>query len=279
MKNNGYFISTGDKSGFYTLRRMDIEPTYEMNDNGDYACTGSTHKETFLQNLSTNRNEAIAKAKALTGHDLEVGFELTDIERLKAEEYALLREQKKASILAFIAANTQFSEMYNFASQNVGNTFASVRGEYEISTIRDIIQKLEQYGSISEGQTGFAITLYARLVETIEQTKVIEAAKAALLASGAKAPEGKQSVSGTILGFKEVDSYINGRIRYTTKAIIQLDNGTKCYGTLASCSQAMKGAKVTFTADFQISNTDPLFSFYKRPTKWVETMAEEAIAA
>ena len=41
----------------------------------------------------------------------------------------------------------------------------------------------------------------------------------------------------------------------------------------------MKGAKVTFTADFQVSNTDPLFSFYKRPTKWVETMAEEEIAA
>jgi len=279
MKNNGYFISTGDKSGFYTLRRMDIEPTYEMNDNGDYACTGEMHKETFLQNLSTDRAEAIIRAKALTGHDLEIGFDLTEIERLKAEEYALRREQKQATILAFIASNTKFSEMYNFAAQNTGNTFASVRGEYEISTIRDIIQKLEQYGSVSESQINFAVSLFNRLMEKIEQTKVIESAKAALIASGAKAPEGKQSVSGTILGFKEVVSYINGRSRFTTKAIIQLDNGTKCYGTLASCSQAMKGAKVSFTADFQISNTDPLFSFYKRPTKWVETMAEETIAA
>jgi uncharacterized protein (DUF3820 family) len=99
MKNAGYFISTGDKNGFYTLRKMEIESSVDS-DGMPY----SKEKEIYFQNLSTDRAEALAKAKEITGYDLEVGFDLTTIARLKEEEYARLRALRAEYLANFDAS-------------------------------------------------------------------------------------------------------------------------------------------------------------------------------
>jgi hypothetical protein len=99
MKNAGYFISTGDKNGFYTLRKMEIESSVDS-DGMPY----SNEKEIYFQNLSTDRAEALAKAKEITGYDLEVGFDLTTIARLKEEEYARLRALRAEYLANFDAS-------------------------------------------------------------------------------------------------------------------------------------------------------------------------------
>lgn len=104
MNNNGYFISTGDKNGFYTLRKIELEPVYEMNDYGQYFQTGISEREIYFQNLSTDRDEAIRKAKEITGFDLQIGFDLTSIARLKEEEYARLRAARAEYLSKFDAS-------------------------------------------------------------------------------------------------------------------------------------------------------------------------------
>jgi len=45
--------------------------------------------------------------------------------------------------------------------------------------------------------------------------------------------------------------------------LVQDDRGFKVWGT----SQADKGDRVTFMARVEVSQDDPKFGFYKRPTK------------
>lgn len=120
MKNAGYFISTGDKNGFYTLRKMEIESSVDS-DGMPY----SKEKEIYFQNLSTDRSEALAKAKEITGYDLEVGFDLTTIARLKEEEYARLRALR-AEYLAQFDASVFHGGKY--AGRKIAEVFSEDQG-------------------------------------------------------------------------------------------------------------------------------------------------------
>jgi len=101
------------------------------------------------------------------------------------------------------------------------------------------------------------------------------AIREAAIAAGLRAPEGKQTVKGTIKSIKWVDSDFGGAY----KTLVELDNGTRVYGTLPSnqisesyeTSQgwiafaAEKDDKVEITATFEVSQKDILFGFFKRP--------------
>lgn len=120
MKNAGYFISTGDKNGFYTLRKMEIESSVDS-DGMPY----TNEREIYFQNLSTDRAEALAKAKEITGYDLEVGFDLTTIARLKEEEYARLRALR-AEYLANFDASIFHGGKY--AGRKIAEVFSEDQG-------------------------------------------------------------------------------------------------------------------------------------------------------
>ena len=72
-----YYISTGEKSGFYTLRHSWMDTT----------AWGPVLKDYHIQNLSRDPDEAVAKAKKLTGQNLAApDFGLDEIKRRKHEE-------------------------------------------------------------------------------------------------------------------------------------------------------------------------------------------------
>jgi len=120
-------------------------------------------------------------------------------------------------------------------------------------TAKDLADKLRKYGSLSEKQVAFLIGLHER-----------DAAYRQTL-TGALV-EGKQALEGAVVSVRvEQDAY-NPRAKRTTKALVQLANGCKVWGTAPEGTVA--GAKVTFSATVELSDKDPAFGFYKRPTKW-----------
>lgn len=156
---------------------------------------------------------------------------------------------------------------------------------WQITTLRDIRGRLRKYGSISDKTGDLVLRLHSEAVESIASCQSEIAAREQALASGVRAPEGKQTITGTVLGTKFVDSDFGG----SWKAIIDLGNGTRVYGTIPGAelgvtyvsgrlddgracqihiSRIEKGDTVTFSATFEVSQKDSLFGFYKRPTKW-----------
>lgn len=136
-------------------------------------------------------------------------------------------------------------------------------------TAQDIASKLRSYG-LSERQTAFLVSLHAR--DT--------AARAAATGS---ASAGRQEITGEVISVKIVchdDGRRWGSKTYTAKVLIKLATGVKLYGNAPSdcvvwngetcqhTATVAAGQKVKFVATVEPSDRDPLFGFWKRPSKW-----------
>ena len=132
--------------------------------------------------------------------------------------------------------------------------------KWEETTVRDIVSKLVQYGSISEKQESFLASL---LVKIADRAK-IEAQRAAEKDAAAPVPTGRQTVTGKVLTRKQVESYYGN----STKILVQSDAGWKVFGTCPSdLNDCEKGDIVTFTATIEPSKDDAKFGFFSRPSK------------
>jgi len=138
-----------------------------------------------------------------------------------------------------------------------------IRNYYEELTITDIVGKLVKYGSISEAQTNFV----RRLLAKIEQRPIVEAQRAAEKEAAGPVPSGRVELHGKVVGTKEVENRwgYQGDSDTRTMLIIQLDNGSKVYGS--RFAGLNRGDEVSFKATVTPSQNDPKFGFYKRPNQ------------
>jgi hypothetical protein len=277
MKNY-YYISTGDLNGFYTLKHTFTETCYRKC--GDQVEGYAVERDWFIKNLSTNRDEAIAKANAWADENsvptnrrrFNANFDLEEIKRRNAEEIAAIRAAQSASIQKTLSENPDFAGVYQFVKD-----FQNQQGDrcenlkrfdkysWNFYTCEDIVGKLDKYGFVSEKQISFAVDLFNKLQSGIARDAELIQERQQLISSGVTAPSGKQTITGAILGFKEVENEWG----HSTKVIIQLDSGAKVYGTLPSKGgNAQAGDKVSFCATFTVSDKDTLFGFFSRPSKW-----------
>lgn len=127
--------------------------------------------------------------------------------------------------------------------------------------IRNIADKLDNYGYLSDKQVDSFVKAVNRHFEYKEKLKNKP--------KGGPAPVGKQTITGTIVSFKDVESNYGYRPVMQTKMLVLLENGSKVYGTMpASVNQdTAKGSEITFTATFEVSKNDESFGFFKRPSK------------
>lgn len=133
---------------------------------------------------------------------------------------------------------------------------------YEEATIADIISKLVKYGSISDKQIDFV----AKLMKRIDERAAIAAQRKAEADAAAPIPafEGRATVEGEIISRKGVDTAYG----FAIKVVVKHADGWKVYGTLpAAIEDAERGDTVRFDAAIAVSDDDPKFGFFKRPTK------------
>ena len=175
----------------------------------------------------------------------------------------------------FAIAQPEIAAAFTYAKSFPNNHALWHKVSWHITTLRDLRSKVRQYGSLSEKQEAFALGLHKQAVETIDASVNEIAIREAAIAAGLRAPEGKQTVKGTIKSIKWVDSDFGGAF----KTLVELENGTRVYGTLPSdqhensaningawvTNKAEVGDKVEITATFEVSQKDTLFGFYKRP--------------
>jgi hypothetical protein len=175
----------------------------------------------------------------------------------------------------FAIAKPEIAAAFAYAKAFKNNDPAWSKVAWPITTLRDLRSKVRQYGSLSEKQEAFALSLHKQAVDTIVSAAAEIEARAKALAAGVRAPEGRLTVSGVIKSIKWVESDFGGSF----KTLVELDNGTRVYGTLPVdqhenstningawvTNQAEAGDRVEITATFEVSHKDTLFGFYKRP--------------
>lgn len=150
-------------------------------------------------------------------------------------------------VQAYLAANVEFAAVVVKMDEPVHakNSFA-----------RDIVSKLNAYGSISDRQRD-AVVASLKRDEEFAARRAAEATKVR-----GNAPEGRVKVTGTVVSIKGVDTAFG----YTEKMLVELANGAKVYCTKPSfLRNAVRGDVVSFTATFTVKE-DKSFAFGNRPT-------------
>ena len=133
----------------------------------------------------------------------------------------------------------------------------------------DLLEKLRRFGSLSEKQISFLIGIHQRDISN-------------RASATATAPTGKASVEGTILSVKEGETH--GKYKtFRFKVLVDIGGGVRVWGSAkgewnyhailgrtptGDAVEPQKGQRVKFTASFEPSQKDPLFGFFKRPSKW-----------
>lgn len=138
--------------------------------------------------------------------------------------------------------------------------------KWEECTMCDIVGKLVKYGHVSDKQTNFLRVLVNK-IETRQERMEIWAAEAEA-ADPVPVTDKRILCEGTILSLKEQDTPYG----WTTKMLVKATGGYKLWGTLPSDLAASVGDQVAFMARVQVSDRDPKFGFYSRPTMARVTM-------
>jgi hypothetical protein len=130
--------------------------------------------------------------------------------------------------------------------------------------LADMKARMDQFGALTDRQIAFALKLAAQLQAPPEP-------KAEVVA-------GRRALKGTVLGFKTVSSQYGD----VTKMIFRTEDGQKVFGTVprelfrqareldipgGDGQNKLRGAQVEFVATVEVSDTDPFFGFFSRPTK------------
>ena len=150
----------------------------------------------------------------------------------------------------------------DFHAQHEGLTEALT---YDHSIINDINSKGTKYGSISAKQ----IELVKKIAATEEAKAAHKAERAAdTNAQPVPATTDRINFTGTIVNeWMKEDLYTGGE-KHMMKFLD--DRGFELLGTVPSKLSTLKaGDKITFDATVTVSNKDPKFGFFKRPTKAV----------
>ncbi len=151
----------------------------------------------------------------------------------------------------FLADNPAFAAVINNTEELANPVHA--KNDF----VRDIISKLNQYGSLSEKQV-------AAVVSSLQRDHEYAARKAAEAAKPkGPVPVGKRvEFAGVIVSSKWQENDFGG----CTKILVELDNGARVWMTApAALGDVVKGSKHTFRATVEASKDDPSFGFGKRP--------------
>ena len=199
-------------------------------------------------------------------------FQKVKTER-QAMERAKMGKLKAAAILKERGIFDQISK-WSAAPGEIGGAFDPHSAHFDglddrlalklvgwLESMHSLVVNLIRSGELSESQWDYLDRLVA-LAENVRklQAKIDEERK-----SAPPVPEGRQEVTGIILGLK----WEEGRFQNTLKMLLQDDRGFKVWTTVPKVimDKAEKGTRLSFEVTLSRSETDPVFGIGKRPTK------------
>ena len=129
-----FAISTGDKSGYYTLRAYGARVRHFRDDEGNTS-TEADDASVYIKNLSINKAQALEAARAYLSENYPtarfhgvVSFDLDEIARISREE-----SERRAAAEAARVASTDFSvfQTGKYAGRSVQDVLAEDKGYCE----------------------------------------------------------------------------------------------------------------------------------------------------
>lgn len=136
----------------------------------------------------------------------------------------------------------------------------------EEPVIRDLVHSQIKYGSLTDPQ----LSLLRRMVDNVVNRATLDAQRAAEAEAAKPVPvtDKRMTVRGKIVHVKVMD-HARGFCG-PDKMLIQHADGWKLWGTLPSgLERPARGAEVEFNAKVKVSDKDPKFGYFSRPTKAV----------
>jgi hypothetical protein len=140
-------------------------------------------------------------------------------------------------------------------------------------------------GNMSERQANATVATVFKLEEKRKAKLIREAQQAKLIESGVTVQTGRHQFEGEIVNAVEKLDQYSYTESYIVKITVQLDDGTKVWGTLPKSLfhdehvgqygqgdyekwfNALRGRRIKMTATVKPSDRDQTFGFYSRPSK------------
>lgn len=197
-------------------------------------------------------------------------FGLDSIAALRTKQASESRERRKLRE----AWEAQLADNPKFAAAIEWGKGDDESGERD-SFIADVARRGRQYGGATERQIEAVIRAHAKGLEWEAE----KARRAAADAEAESCPEGKQTITGTILSSDYRENTFSYYGEMIPKMLVRDDRGFKVWGTVPRVLMTRKvdghvisglpekGERVTFTATIEPSRDDRLFGFFKRPSK------------
>ena len=223
----------------------------ELESNG-YDCEHCTHCGTQLKHGSVYRHTS--------GELVVIGP--TCVDRLEFDSCSQIQAEHIANRLRLARLRSLMKR--NWRWKIVGEFL--IENEDKDVILRDMLNKLNKYFSLSRKQIAFARKL-------VRQHDEREARKAEREAKKANAPdwtEGRQEIEGVVVSGKWKDSDWGS----SYKIVIELKDGRRCWGSaptkfMDKCDNdgvGEIGQTICIKAAFTASRDDKKFAFFKRPT-------------
>lgn len=205
------------------------------------------------------------KTNVVFGSDCVTKLNFANRDELKAAQIRARAEQGNAR-MAIYQKRVQFLESNPTLAAALVSIDEPVHANNSFA--HDVVNKLNQYGYLSERQVECLLASLKRDVEFAATATARAEAEAARKATALPAPSGRVQVQGTVVMTKSYDSQFG----VTLKMLVLLDTGAKVFCSVPSdldCCEVgtLKGQRVEFTATFTPAPDDKLFAFGKRPTK------------
>lgn len=171
MNKPGYYISTGLLNNYYTLRYVTIDVGQQSAGDGIQPTLTSVTRDYHVQNLSTDKDEAIAKAKVLVGKMLSADFDVIPIGQREEVDWSIFQSGKHRgeSIHEVIACDKDyvlFMLENQAGSKNYGKTL-----EYAAALLADELkvraEKRKKAAEKADRRIGLAKRLLAPVAKEL----------------------------------------------------------------------------------------------------------------
>ena len=252
MRQRGYYIVGGEEYKMFTLRHCYTYPT----------TYGFGESDIHIKNLSTQYDDAYAKAVQYCEDkddslNASKTWEYNDLNPIIRKTPEFDAQQKEEARIKLEKDLKEFSNQHPVLIEAWEFYNNHEEAVHFYDAFFDIYNKLLQYGSLSSKQIEFCYNM----LSDFEEKQIARKEQAILDANAEPVPvtDERMQITGKILATKYVENDWGGSM----KSLVQDDRGFKVWGT----SQADKGDRVTFMARVEVSQDDPKFGFYKRPTK------------
>lgn len=243
--------------GVYNDTNCDARCQYAIGSMCSCSCGGTNHQAGYIPPTFAGEVTADALARFRTGYAKRAAASQA---RAEAKRQAKAAEIAQAVSETLASLENDHVALALLPDTDLTAAFPMAEGGYDVATISDIRNRFNRTGYLSPRQEEFVATLIAKAFDRA----AYEAERAAEVKVPART--GRIAIEGVVVSRKWREDAYGGSIKITLK-VTEDDGIWLCWMTEPRAVETERGDVLRVTATITASDTDPSFSFGKRPSK------------